>query len=339
MKKIVFVVLVLSLSLNMAGAIERNLFETVRDQLASHQVDDRYDDGTARFVWLNEPATIELSIGSVEVQGLLSVSPSGYVSTVDFVGPQWIDTPAGTVESIGVTFHENGPLKIVHTGDTQPLTTPVGEVALLEYVRFFENGVPEELRPAEPVVVAGAFGELLVDEVIGFHPNGTVRSLQFTGEQVLLMPDGTQRAVVLVNFHDDGTIALVQFSAPLILETANLPISNVAAAAYRRDGSPDLALLTAPERFATPGGTFTMPVVVFLPDGGVAGGVLVPPQSFTTPLGEFPLLAVAFRPDGSIERAAPLEPRVIDGVEYSIQRWMLFDDNGRLAGGVEMSMF
>ncbi len=322
-----------------AGATERNRFESFRDQLVSYRIDTTHENGSPRFLWLEEPSTVELTIGSVAVDGLVSVAPNGYVSTLDFVGLQEIHTPAGRLVSSGVTFHENGTLRIVHTGDPQPIETPLGEVMFQRYVQFFDNGVPEELWPAEPVTVSGAFGELAVNEALGFHPEGTVRSLQFTEAQLVRTPDGLQEKALLVNLHKNGSVDLVQFAGPTTLETEQATLEEVVAAAYSPEGALSAALLSMPTDFETPGGRFAMRMTVFTPEGEIAGGMLMQPQTFETPVGAFPLLAVAFRPDGSLERAAPLEPRVIDGLEYSLRHWMYFDEDGRLADRIEMSMF
>ena len=339
LKAVVLITGIILVSSHIVGATEQNRFESFRDQLVSYEIDTTYDDGSPRFIWLDEPSTIELTIGSVAVDGLISVASNGYVSTLDFVGPHKIHTPAGRLASSGVTFHENGTLRIVHTGDPQPIATPVGDVVFKQYVRFFENGVPEELWLVDPVTVSGAFGELVVDEVLGFHPEGTLRSLQFSDTQMVRTPDGLQEKARLVNLHENGSVDLVQFAGPATLETASTALEAVVAAAYSPEGTLSAALLSMPTEFETPGGRFALRMTVFTPGGEVAGGLLMQPQSFETPTGAFPLLAVAFRSDGSIERAAPLEPRVIDGLEYSLRHWMYFDESGHLADRTEMSMF
>ena len=123
-KAVILVTGVFLASASVVGATERNRFESFRDQLVSYRIDTDYEDGSPRFLWLGEPSTVELTIGSVEVAGLVSVSPDGYVSTADFTGLHEIDTPAGVVSSSGVTFFDNGTLQIVHTGDAQPLGDP-----------------------------------------------------------------------------------------------------------------------------------------------------------------------------------------------------------------------
>ncbi len=318
---------------------EQNRFDSLQDQMTSYSVDTYYDNGAPRFVWLDEPASVELSIGTVELAYMISLFPNGLINTADFRSPQRVTTPVGTIDATGVTFHENGQLHMVHFEDDQTIATPMGDAVARQYVTFHENGSVDEFRLARPRELSGAFGTFMADSTVGFDARGALALMEARVPQTVFLPDGSKADVELIRLHENGVVSLVQFDAPRFLETPRITFNDAILSTFNHDGTYDIVGVIQPLTYETPGGTFEMLGVALLPDGNPAGGILTAPYTAETVAGAIPLAIAIFREDGSLQRAAPLDVMTIDGLEYDYRSWMVFDPEGNLTGQFLSELF
>lgn len=322
--------------LDLAVAVERNRFDSVQEQLPSYEIEVHYDDGSPRSVWIEEPALVDLSIGTVEIRGTVSLWPNGVIESARFSGMFTVDTPAGPVETYQVHFHENGALERVHFEEAQ-VVTPAGAARAFDYVSFHDDGGVSELPLAAPFELTGEFGSVAAERSVHFYRSGALRLIHFGhfGEsriQAVVLPTGEEAIASKIHLHENGAVSMVTFSEPTVVQTSTGHFDDAVVATYDADGELDIVGLAQARTFETPGGSLVLRGVALFPDGTPAGGFLAAPRAFETPIGNRVLIVAIFNQAGDLMRAAPVEPVVIDGARYDYRTWMVFDSAGAVIG-------